>query len=61
MYRKNSFSDSEVPLDRVLDENDNSFVKYTEDQTQKTDMTFWESFWLACKRSTPTILTMIFF
>ena len=31
MYRKNSFSDSEIPLDRVLDENDNSFVKYTDD------------------------------
>ena len=53
MYRKNSFSESE---------HDNSFVKFTEkEQNQSSNMTFLESFWLACKRSTPTILTMIFF
>ena len=27
----------------------------------KEEMTFFQSFWLACKRSSPTILTMIFF
>lgn len=49
---------------RISDDAENQFSSQGqsgEGNTQQGDVTWTESFWLICKRSTPTILTMIFF
>ena len=49
---------------RFSDDPENRFSSQGLDgevNTQQSDVTWTESFWLICKRSTPTILTMIFF
>jgi len=49
---------------RISDDAENQFSSQGqsgEGNAQQGDVTWTESFWLICKRSTPTILTMIFF
>ena len=60
----NAINDDGDNYHRISDEEENKFSsqgQIDEATTQQSDVTWTESFWLIAKRSTPTILTMIFF
>ena len=49
------------PLNQSYDEEKSGASLQCENSQAMEDMSWMQSFWLACKRSTPTILTMVFF